>query len=68
MKGKGAVRAGKGFALFISNEDMTNVVKIIKSLEHSCALIDILNVNMVEKASLEFRLRKIVATRNSSLR
>ena len=31
--------AGKGFTLFILNEDM-NVIKIIKSLEDSGALID----------------------------
>ena len=30
---KGAVRAGKGFALFVSNEDMNDIIKIIKSLE-----------------------------------
>ena len=30
---KGAVRAGKGFPLFISNEDMNDIIKIIKSLE-----------------------------------
>ena len=28
---KGAVRAGKGFTLFISNEDMNDIIKIIKS-------------------------------------
>ena len=31
--------AGKGFTLFILNEDM-NIIKIIKSLEDSGALID----------------------------
>ena len=31
--GKGAVRAGKGFTLVISNEDMNDIIKIIKSLE-----------------------------------
>ena len=30
---KGAVRAEKGFPLFISNEDMNDIIKIIKSLE-----------------------------------
>ena len=29
---KGAVRAGKRFTLFISNEDMNHIIKIIKSL------------------------------------
>ena len=36
---KGAVRAEKGFSLFILNEDM-NDIKIIKSLEDSSVLID----------------------------
>ena len=33
INGKGSVRAGKGFILFISNEDMNDIIKIIKSLE-----------------------------------
>ena len=33
INGKGAVRAGKGFTLFVLNEDMNDTVKIIKSLE-----------------------------------
>ena len=37
ISGKGAVRAGKGFTLFISNED---IIKIVKSLEDSQLLID----------------------------
>ena len=28
--GKGAVRAGRGFTLFISNEDINDITKIIK--------------------------------------
>ena len=35
---KGAVRAGKGFTLFIWNEDM-HIIKIIKSLEDSGVLL-----------------------------
>ena len=27
----GAVRAGKGFALFISNKDMDDIIKIVES-------------------------------------
>ena len=38
--GKGSFRAGKKFILFISNENMNDILKIIKSLEHSCVLID----------------------------
>ena len=40
ISGKGAVRTGKGFTLFISNEDMNDIIKIIKSLEDSGVLID----------------------------
>ena len=40
MNGKGAARAGKGFTFSISNEDMNDIIKIIKSLESSCVLID----------------------------
>ena len=39
VSGKGAVRTGKGFTLFILNEDM-NDIKIMKSLEDSNVLID----------------------------
>ena len=40
ISGKRAVRAGRGFTLFILNEDMNDIIKIIKSLEDSCVLID----------------------------
>ena len=40
IRGKGAVIAGKGFTLFILNEDMNDIIKIIKSLEDSGVLID----------------------------
>ena len=30
---KGAVRAGKGFTLLISNEDLNDITRIVKSLE-----------------------------------
>ena len=40
MSGKWAVRPGNGFTLFISNEDMNDINKIIKSLEDSGVLID----------------------------
>ena len=44
MSGKGAVRAGKGLTLFILNEDMNDVIKIIKPLlEDSNVLIDSIN-------------------------
>ena len=37
---KEAVRAGKGFKLFILNEDMNDIIQIIKLLEDSSVLID----------------------------
>ena len=40
VSGKGAVRSGKGFTLFVSNEDSNDFIKIIKSLEDSRVLID----------------------------
>ena len=40
ISGKGAVRAGKGFILFISNENMNDIIKIIKWLKDSGVLID----------------------------
>ena len=33
------MRAGKGFTLFIPNDDMNAIIKIIKSVEHSVVLI-----------------------------
>ena len=39
ISGKGAVRAEKG-SLFILNENITDIIKIIKSLEDPCVLID----------------------------
>ena len=47
--GKGAVSAGNRFTLFISNEDMNDFIKTIKSLENSkvCKNIEIfLNINI----------------------
>ena len=35
ISGKGAVNAGKRFALLILNEEMNDIIKIIKSLEDS---------------------------------
>ena len=38
--GKGAVRGGKGFNLFISNENVDDIIKIVESLEKSGLLFD----------------------------
>ena len=40
ISGKGAARAGKGFNLFISEEDMNDIIKTLKSFEDSGVLID----------------------------
>ena len=40
ISGKGAVRAGNRFTLFILNEDMNDIIKIIKSLEDLVVVID----------------------------
>ena len=41
MAGRGVVRAGKGIALVISNEQLLpDIIRIIKSLENSGTLID----------------------------
>ena len=40
ISGKGAVRAEKGFTLFILNENMNGIIKIMKLLEDSGVLID----------------------------
>ena len=38
--GQGAVIAGKGFTLYISNEGMNGIIKIVDLLENSSLLID----------------------------
>ena len=40
ISGRGAVRAGKGFTLFISNEVLNDIFKIMKSLEDSGVITD----------------------------
>ena len=40
ISGRGTVTAGKGFTLCISNEDMDDIIRIVKSLEDSCLLIN----------------------------
>ena len=54
ISGKGAVRAGKGFTLFISNEDMNYIIKIIKLLEDLGVLID----GVTEKVKHEIKKQK----------
>ena len=40
MHGWGSIRAGKIFSLFISNEDMNDIIRTINLLEKSLVLID----------------------------
>ena len=51
--GKVTVRAEKGFALFISNEDMDNIMKIISLLEVSGVLIDGVTTTLKHKIKKE---------------
>ena len=48
IRGKGAVRFGKGFTLFISNEDINDIIKIIKSLKDSLELYSVLEVYLMD--------------------
>ena len=41
ISGQGAVRAGKGYNLFNSNEDMDDIIKIIMLLKDSSLLIGV---------------------------
>ena len=40
ISGQGAVKAGKGFNLFISKENMDDIIKIITSPENSSLIVD----------------------------
>ena len=40
LSGKGTARAGKRLTLFISNEDLNDIINIINSLQDSEMLID----------------------------
>ena len=55
ISGKGAVRAGKGFTLFISNEDMNDIFKIIKSLLEDS---DVLTDGVTETVKHEIKKRE----------
>ena len=53
ISGKGVVRARKGFTLILSNKDMNDIVKIIKSLKDSRVLTD--GVTEIVKSEMEKR-------------
>ena len=40
LRAQGVVKTGKGITLAISNEDMDDIIRIIKSPENSVVLID----------------------------
>ena len=57
MFGRGVVKAGKGTALVISNKQLHDIIRIIKSLENSDALIDGISKiikNEIERQEGEF--------------
>ena len=54
-KWKGTVRAGKIFTLFISNEDVNDIIKILKSLENAVVLID----GVTETVKQEIKKKKV---------
>lgn len=57
MFGRGVVKAGKGIALVISNKQLHDIIRIIKSLENSGALIDGISKiikNEIERQEGEF--------------
>ena len=66
---KSCVREGKEFTLFISNEDMNDIIKIIKPLEDSNVLID----SIIETVKHEIKkqeggfLRDLLASLAASL-
>ena len=49
MHESGGVRAGKDIALVILNKDMNNFIRIIKSLENSSVLIDVVSKTVKHK-------------------
>ena len=59
ISGKGAVRAGKGFYLFIPNKDMNDIIKIIKSLKDLGESID--GVTETIKLELKNKLGALLA-------
>ena len=70
ITGKRAFRTGKRFTLFISNEDINEINKIMKSLGDSCVLIDGVTITVIheikEKQTDKF-LGAFLATLGTSL-
>ena len=55
ISGKGAFMAGKGFTLFLSNEDKNDIITIIKSLEDLGVLIDVVTETVKHETKQEGR-------------
>ena len=53
---RGAVSAGKGFTLFILNEDIDDLIKILKSLEDSGLLTDDLTKTVKDEKKTRWRI------------
>ena len=56
ISGRGAVRAGRGFALFISNEDMDDICKIVESLGTSGLSMMVLMKHEIKNKKVDFFL------------
>ena len=52
---RGAVAAGKGFTLLISNKDMGSITEVVESLENSGLLID----GVTETVKYEIKKQKV---------
>ena len=63
------MRAGKGFSLFISNEDMDDIIKTIKPLEDSSSLFVGVteSVNMKKNSNKRLILGPLSASSAASL-
>ena len=55
MRGKGVARAEKGITLVISKKAMDHIVRIIKSLKNSSALLD----GVRETVNHEIKIQKV---------
>ena len=58
LSGKGAVRLGKGFTLFISNEDMNDIIKIVKLFKDSGVVTE--SINETVKHEIKKQGRKLL--------
>ena len=62
ISGKGAVIATKGFTLFISNEHVNDLIKIIKSLDDSGVLINGVTESAKDKIKKQKRLFRLATS------